>query len=541
MKYHYDMYHYLNFYLFLLLRISPPADFCTSSFSQSPETHMFPTCASSKSTVLRVSVRSLTRQSSSINIPCIECQRSGNQPTAAFKQCRTETLSNRCQDLSSSEKNNNKMYELFEHEYPLISNNQLQSREKAGYTNAPDFSLTATSVQGIKSPCDEKENIIELDNSKLTDLNPAAAAVQRPLRMYYAPELAVSSPDFEDFHIKRGKYPTPLTESPKVLFTKNRVLPTYFDRKQILCEQLCFPHADSAEHGNSPDIDGFLQKTLATQTNPLTMQEMADQLSMVCGTPKQNEYGQIIQHSSEMCYKKIVPMPRRERRATEMTLVTPDDESLTGTVLKASHKADELQDIPILDRKNNSTSKLFEVNGQQVVAEVGKMSKLDFSKSKLVSVMNQMAVEKDVEDISAMLKAFGSAKMDDDVFNVDHVAVTKKGLIMSNGKENNIPSRQPVKFDLGEDCNEKVVENVSSQLQKVLNNDALHEMQANGHVQFSYSVKKAPHQTTKQSQENSGSIAELRGNHKSQSLLKNMMKKELIQNVQVSATVLMND
>ena len=60
--------------LFLLLsyRVSPPAEFCTSSFQEPPEWHTFPVCGVSKSSVIKVTVGSLPRRSNIIHVPCSE-------------------------------------------------------------------------------------------------------------------------------------------------------------------------------------------------------------------------------------------------------------------------------------------------------------------------------------------------------------------------------------------------------------------------------------------------------------------------------------
>ena len=53
-------------------RVSPPGEFCTSSFQEVPEWHTFPTCTLSKSSMIKVTVGAPPRHHNIIHVPCSE-------------------------------------------------------------------------------------------------------------------------------------------------------------------------------------------------------------------------------------------------------------------------------------------------------------------------------------------------------------------------------------------------------------------------------------------------------------------------------------
>lgn len=512
---------------------------------------MFPICASSRTTVLRVSVCSLARQAKLISVPCADCLRSGqSHQTPVASHEHGHGTDGGTYNSAPFEQRDRSKRESVEKNFPSPTTSNSCYELPAGDGGRSDggpstLFQSSTLSSSVKFPASASYSVYD-DISGGADLlsrqqgvtDMATASIDIPatyqrqqLRMYCAPEFAVSSPDLEDFHIRRGKLSQPVSESPKVLLTRNRVLPTYFDRKQLICKQLQFPSTDvstvaaAAEHENSPDFDGLLQNTLGSRMEPLSPQEMAEQLSMVCGTPKQSDTGLILQpqFTSENYRKQVIT--RRERRATELTTVSPDEplsRQLTGvptTPISSYRKSAPVPSNVYLPSTKRDCDNGAPIAYQKSIKEKGNYSNI-----------NNTRVGAKANNANGIVEPLVNVALDDEVF-VDERSdkIAARAAQQTNGYKKVDSDQHLVKFDLGEDERSGIVnddaENSRDKSCSVEQRNSSCSIQQNGTGQ------KLLH-----SQVSSGSIAELRGCQKSQSLLRGMMKKELMQNAQVCNT-----
>ena len=280
-------------------RISPPGDFCTSSFSHAPECHTFPVCSIGRSMAVTVMVRSLPRLASIPRLPCLDLHKDGEQENGAQQAAYVPpkcTVSSediwhdpeqqRQQQLSDKQspcavQTAQPQPAVQTQPLPNISNLLHLAQQRHRETPSPTQDLTHQ--QHNKTP-QERGALSFQKSNEFGAISKCKTHKSAPLD--YFDKHAMSAPELDTIS-QPGEKKNVQSTSPKVIITKKSIagqnnldldMPTWGSPSYLSVISKDNTDSDTS----SPDIDKFLNKTLGSKPELMTPQEMETYLSRLC-------------------------------------------------------------------------------------------------------------------------------------------------------------------------------------------------------------------------------------------------------------------
>ncbi len=363
-------------YVVFIFRICPPGEFCTSSFSQKPSWHTFPTASLSRSLGVKVTVGSLPRQA---NVPHVRCWESHNEtfpvtessppsmscvqgavvclPTANV----TSPKSNQARPKAPSPKFSHSLEAeerasspRFQKPRVVMESRNQETARAVGRSRGPRHCLTAgedpekarrpnglslagppghSEALGFKLARSPQGLLPHPQSSDLkhTGAIPKCLPSRKspPESCYDRNRHTKSVPDLDMF----GEPPASASQapSPKVIVTKKSSPQAYYgkDRSNWFLQNVLGKDSGTDSDGSSPDIDRYLNKTLVNRLEPLSPQEMESYLAGLCTTKSKRDRGSLSpspKHQSGLCVdlsKSGIYKETREARKAESATVTP--------------------------------------------------------------------------------------------------------------------------------------------------------------------------------------------------------------------------
>ncbi len=329
---------FCNIHSTTFFRISPPGEFCTSSFREIPQKHTFPVCTVSNSTGLRVSVACPPRKLDNqlLQVPCKLHDRSSTSPPSSLQADQGATAS--CEEAAAPPgKGNRSMLaplmvntptghfrdipQFVSPQRPHAGMVPPRHQQRGTSLAAPHTAPAHTRQQAMSgtgfqfTPDRQQSSAVRKLNLQGPDQPPDNTPNQR-MQKSPSPETALKScgpatylPDDQqkclDEYKKTGAIPkkfsqkrlsledhsfqmpksdfgageqTPLV-SPKVLFTKKSPGQAYFHKDDAKWFFEVAPNKSSPESdGSSPEIDKYL-KNMRSKPDPLSPEEIQSYLA----------------------------------------------------------------------------------------------------------------------------------------------------------------------------------------------------------------------------------------------------------------------
>lgn len=298
-----------NYYLFLYFRISPPAEFCTSTFGKTPDSHLFPLASANKATSVKVTLLHLPRlpeipkplcnevtgKTGKQRCSAVDCLASCFAPSSSPPWPLGLLLSQAAatqQQRSSSPKLDkpNVLHALSAEEREMLMRPSKCSCSECLGNSVKQCDVTATQLEQdpeLKFPDDRlprsspdffaevsesPQSVVKDSKHLLLKLIPEEIlATQHP----HSPQHSKNSQMTGDDDAKTSSR----KQSSLKLSVSTLVQPPFMDEgsDDLIAEVLpsnCLILDGGDSSSSSPDFDHFLSKTLMKQSEPLTLDEM---------------------------------------------------------------------------------------------------------------------------------------------------------------------------------------------------------------------------------------------------------------------------
>ena len=285
-------------------RISPPGDFCTSSFSQIPECHTFPVAGVSKSLSMCVTARCLPRMH---DIPHIRCREPhGKEATlqgAMGGHSRETSPHDSPTGVSSQSPDRHIGLNPARFQKPRVITEQpreIVPREVGRGFRGPDTHRRAAAAHTDQHKAKSPQGLLSHMHQDPGLPSPAKHTGAIPKRppckspppppAFYESDCASSAPELDSLSPEHDdaipQATTSDATSPKVILTQKAPHPAYYGKEKVnwVLRNIVSNNSSTDSDSSSPDIDRFLNKNLANRLEPLSPAEMENYLKKLCNT-----------------------------------------------------------------------------------------------------------------------------------------------------------------------------------------------------------------------------------------------------------------
>jgi len=311
-----------QFLAFVLNRISPPGDFCTSSFNQSPVCHTFPVAVISKSLSICVTARCMPRMHDIPHIRCLGTHNIEQPPVGATGgACSKASKCNftSCQLSSDKIPSDGRLH----HDSPRFQKPRVVRApvlQKSDVSQSQDECQQQDTKTGgmfreaarlpYSSSTLMKQRISPPPSVKQTGAIPKRLPCKTPPPTFYESDCASSAPELDllakNQEISDAKSGPSASEntSPRVIITQKIPTQVYYGKEKInwILKNVINNGSSTDSDSSSPDIDRYLNKTLANRLEPLSPAEMEDYLETLCTVPSRGKKACDNQNSGELNY-----------------------------------------------------------------------------------------------------------------------------------------------------------------------------------------------------------------------------------------------